>query len=130
MLPRMFDDQSLDAALQRIDEWERSATRRAEQAQELARRAAQISATARSRDGHVEVTVGSEGQIQRLHLDERIRQQPASETASQIMAMLREAQGKLVRQFDQVTAETVGEDSETGRMLRESLRKRLGAEDA
>jgi DNA-binding protein YbaB len=127
MLPGMFDDQSLDAALQRIDEWERSATQRAEQAQELARRAAEISATARSRDGLVEVTVGPEGQIQRLHLDDRIRQQPAAETADQIMATLRSAQGRLVRQFDEVTAETVGADSETGRMLMDSLRKRLGS---
>jgi hypothetical protein len=34
----MFDGESADEALERIDEWERSLGRRAEQAQELARR--------------------------------------------------------------------------------------------
>jgi hypothetical protein len=130
MLPGMFDDHSLNAALHRIEEWERSAAQRAEQAQEFARRAGQISATARSPDGLVEVTVGAEGQIQRLHLEERIRQQPASKSADQILATVRAAQVKLVREFDEVTAQTVGGDSETGRMLKESLRKRLGAESA
>jgi hypothetical protein len=56
----MFDGESADEALERIDEWERSLGRRAEQAQELARRTAELTATARSRDGLVEVTVDTE----------------------------------------------------------------------
>ncbi|GID98209.1 YbaB/EbfC family nucleoid-associated protein [Amorphoplanes digitatis] len=124
----MFDDESASEALERIDDWERSIARRAEQAQALARRAAEMSATARSRDGLVEVTVGAEGQIARLHLDEQTRQQPAAATARQIMQTLRAARAQLIRQFDEVTAETVGADSETGRMLTAGLRRRLGDE--
>jgi DNA-binding protein YbaB len=122
----MFGDESVDSALERIDQWERSVTRRAEQAQALALRTSQMSSTVRSRDGLVEVTVGSEGQLTRLHLEERTRQQPAEATARAIMEALHAAKRDLIRQFDEVTAETVGADSETGRKLVESLRRRLG----
>jgi hypothetical protein len=122
----MFDDESASNALDRIDEWERSVSLRAEQARALARRAAEISATARSPDGLVEVTVGAEGQIKRLHLEERTREHSAAATAGKIMATLGAAKAELIQLFDEVTAETVGADSETGRMLMASLRERLG----
>jgi DNA-binding protein YbaB len=126
-MPRMFGDESVDGALERIDEWERSISRRAEQAQTLALRTSGMSATARSRDGLVEVTVGAEGQLSQLHLDERTRKQSAAVTARAIMDTLQAAKDDLIRQFEMATAETVGADSETGRMLTESLRRRLGS---
>lgn len=122
----VFDGKSASSALDRIDEWERSVARRAEQTQALAQRAAEISATARSRDGLVEVTVGAEGRIEHLHLDERTRQHPAADTAQKIMETLAAAKAELIQRFAEVTAETVGADSETGRMLMTSLRTRLG----
>lgn len=85
-----------------------------------------MSATVRSHDGMVEVTVGSGGSVERLHLDERTRRQPAAETARTIIETLEAAKTELIRQFDEATAETVGADSETGRMLMASLRNRLG----
>jgi DNA-binding protein YbaB len=125
----MFSDESASSALQRIDQWEQSMARRAEQARELTRRVAEVSATAHSRDGLVEVTVGPEGQIQHLSLDEQTRQQPAAATAEKILETLGDAQAKLIRRLDKVTVETVGADSETGRMLMDSLRRRLGIAD-
>jgi hypothetical protein len=122
----MLGDESVDSALERIDEWQRSAERRAEQAQALARQTSGMSATARSRDGRVEVTVGPEGRLTQLLLDERTRQQSAAATASTIMETLRAAEDILIRKFDAAAAETVGADSETGRMLADSLRRRLG----
>lgn len=127
-MPRMFGDESMDGALERIDEWERSISRRAEQAQALARRTSGMSATARSRDGLVEVTVGAEGQLAELHLDERTRQRSAAATARTIMETVQAAKLDLIRQFEAATAETVGADSETGRTLTESLRRRLGTQ--
>ncbi|GAA2647956.1 YbaB/EbfC family nucleoid-associated protein [Paractinoplanes durhamensis] len=121
----MFDE-SASAALQRIDEWEQSLTRRAEHARKLAERAAAISATARSEDDLIEVTVGAEGQIERLHLDERTRRQPAEDTARQILETLNAAKAKMIEQFDEAVSETVGADSETGRTLVAGLRRRLG----
>jgi DNA-binding protein YbaB len=121
----MFDGESASEALERIDRWERSMADRAEQAQTLARRAAAMSATARSGDGLVQVTVGPEGQIERLELAEQTRQQPASATARQIMETITAAKSKLIFHFAAVAEETVGTDTETGRMLMTSLRKRL-----
>jgi DNA-binding protein YbaB len=125
----MFDGESAGEALERIDEWERSLGRRAEQARELARRSAELTGTARSRDGLVEVTVGSEGRVERIHLDERTRQQPAEDTARTLMETLRAASAALLKQFQEVTAETVGAETETGRMLMAGLQKRLGEPD-
>ena len=62
----MFDGESADTALERIDAWEQSLARSAEQAQELARRTSELTATARSRDGMVEVTVDAEGRVTRF----------------------------------------------------------------
>ncbi|MEU8815376.1 YbaB/EbfC family nucleoid-associated protein [Actinoplanes sp. NPDC048796] len=123
----MFDGESVDGALERIDDWEQSLARRAEQAQALAARASMMSATARSGDGLVEVTVDAEGQIADLHLDEGIRRQSAEATARSIVETLQAAKENLIRQFGTATAETVGADSETGRMLVEALRHRLGS---
>jgi DNA-binding protein YbaB len=125
----MFGGGSAGEALGRIDEWERSLGRRAEQARELARRTAELTATARSRDGLVEVTVGAEGRVERIHLDERTRQQPAETTARDLMETLRAATASLLRQFQEITADTVGAQTETGRMLMAGLRKRLGEPD-
>jgi DNA-binding protein YbaB len=122
----MFGDESMDSALERIARWERSAAQRAEHAQALAIRTSELSATARSSDGLIELTVGAEGQLTHLHLDEQTRRQPADTTARSIMQALQAAKEGLLRQFDTATAETVGAESETGRMLAESLRRRLG----
>ncbi|UQU64321.1 YbaB/EbfC family nucleoid-associated protein [Couchioplanes caeruleus] len=122
----MFGDESVDSALERIEQWQQSMAQRAEQAQTLAQRTSALTATARSRDDLVTVTVGPEGQLTQLHLDERTRRQSAAATARAIMEALQAAKDALVMKFEAATAETVGADSETGRMLNESLRRRLG----
>jgi hypothetical protein len=122
----MFGDDTVENALERIDDWERSIADRAEQARVLALLTSDLSATARSRDGLVEVTVGAEGQLAGLRLDERTRQQSSAATAHSIMETLKAAKEDLVRQFEEITAGTVGPGSETGRALTEALRRRLG----
>jgi hypothetical protein len=122
----MFGDDTLDSALEQIHDWERSIADRTEQARAFALRASDLSATARSRDGLVEVTVGAEGQLARLRLDERTRQQSSVATARSVMETLQAAKGDLVRQFEEAAAGTVDPGSETGRALTEALRRRLG----
>jgi DNA-binding protein YbaB len=87
----MLDDESVDSALERINAWEAAMVERAERADALALRASTLSATARSRDGLVEVTVGAEGQLSQLSLDERTRQQPAEMTARTVVETLQAA---------------------------------------
>lgn len=125
----MFDGTSADEAWERIDEWERSLERRAEQARELARRTARLTATARSRDGLIEVTVGAEGRIENINLSEGIRRQAAEDTARTLMETLRAATTSLLEQFQAATADTVGIDRETGQMLVAGLKRRLGEPD-
>jgi DNA-binding protein YbaB len=116
-------------AVERIEEWERGFAERAAQAKALAERTARLSATVREADGLVEVTVGSDGQVTGLRLDEEIRRQPAPTTARQILAAVRAAKADLLRQFGEVTAETVGADSETGRAVLAGLAARLGTDE-
>jgi hypothetical protein len=111
-------------ALERIDEWQQGFEERAAQARVLAERTSSLSATAR--DGIVEVTVGSGGQITGLRLDEKIRRQPAATTAQQILVAISAAKASLVRDFAQVTADAVGVDSATGQSVMNSLKVRLG----
>jgi len=80
-----------------------------------------MSATARGRDGLVEVTVGADS---RLHLDERTRQHAAPQAARTIMDTVQAAKDDLVRQSEAATA--IGAHSRIGRMLIEALRRRLG----
>ena len=120
----MFDGPDLAAAERRIDDWQAGFTQRAEQARELAGRLAALSASARSADGHVAVTVGATGMLTGLELDEKVRRQPAAETARQILATLAAAQSDLTAQATAVTAETVGADTETGKAVIASLTRR------
>ncbi len=69
----------------------------------------------------------SSGTVTRLHLDERIRDRSAARTAEQILAVIREAQARLVRLATEVTAETVGLDNETGRAIVDSFASRFAS---
>jgi hypothetical protein len=124
------DEVWAEPSLERIDEWERGFAERAAQAKALAERTSQLSATASDRDALVEVTVGSNGQVTDLRLDEKIRRQPAATTARQILVAMRAAREVLVRKFSEATAETVGVESETGQAVLAGLHARLGLDEA
>jgi DNA-binding protein YbaB len=120
----MFDGPDLDAAERRVDDWQAGFEQRAAQARELAGRLAELTASARSEDGLVTVTVGATGDLTGLELDEEIRRQPAAETARQILRTLAAAQADLTALATTVTEETVGADSETGKAVIASLARR------
>jgi hypothetical protein len=123
----MFDGRDLDEAERMIDDWQAGFEERAAQARALSARLVALSARAESEDGLVRVTVGASGSIADLSLEEGIRDQPASETARAILSTLRAAQASLTRAAAEVTAETVGADSETGRAVIASYAAREGA---
>jgi DNA-binding protein YbaB len=114
------------SAWERLDEWQQGFEERAAQARLLTERTSGLSATAREGDGIVEVTVDSGGQISGLRLDEEIRRQPAAVTARQILAAISSAKALLMRDFVQVTAETVGLESATGQAVVNAMNVRLG----
>ena len=116
---RSFDvgAQRLDTAEDLVDGWLAKIEERAAQSAVLAARLGELTATARSEAGRVSVTVGATGLMTALELDEAIRDQPATDTAREIIATVRTAQAALAEQASAVTAETVGADSETGRAV-------------
>lgn len=119
------DDADLDAAQRWVDEWQSGIAERAERATALSGRLAALSATARSPDGLIEVTVAASGTVTALRLDERIRQQSAARTATQVVATIGAAQRELTRLATEATAETVGLDNETGQAIVRSFAARL-----
>ena len=122
----MFDGRDLDEAARLVDQWQAGFEVRAAQARELAARLAALTATARSDDDLVSVTVGSTGAITDLELKEEIRHRPAAETARAILAAVRAAHESLTAAATGVTAETVGADSETGKAVIASYVARQG----
>jgi hypothetical protein len=125
----MFDGRDLDEAERLVDDWQAGIEERAAQARVLAARLGSLTATARSEDELVAVTVGASGAIAKLDLEEGIRDRPAAETARAILATLRAAQASLTKAATEATAETVGADSETGKAVIASYVARQGSAD-
>ena len=125
----MLDGRDFDASERMIDDWQAGIEERAAQARQLSARLSRLSASMRSNDRMVTVTVGASGDLVGLELDERIRQRPAAETARAIMATLQLARRRLTSAVAEVTAETVGADSATGRAVLASYTSRLGVSD-
>jgi hypothetical protein len=113
----MFNGRDPDEAARLVDEWQAGIEARAAQARELASRLGALTASARSDDGLVSVTVGPSGGITGLELTDGIRDRPAAETARAILATVRAAQASLTTAATAVAAETVGADSETGKAV-------------
>jgi hypothetical protein len=126
----MFDGRDLEEAARLVDDWQAGIEARAAQARELAAKLGALTATARSDDELVSVTVGPSGAITDLKLKEEIRDRPAAGTARAILATLRAAQASLTAAATAVTAETVGTDSETGKAVIASYVARQGPPDA
>jgi hypothetical protein len=113
----MFDGRDLDEAEQLVDDWQAGIEARAAQTRELAARLGALTATAKSDDELISVTVGASGAPTDLTLKEEIRERPAAETARAILATIRKAQAALTAAATKATAETVGADSETGKAI-------------
>lgn len=118
------DDAALDAAERRLDEWESSLAERAERAKTLPATMRDLTGTARNPDRTVEVTVDSAGLLIDLRLDERIRQQPASHTARQILETTTAARADLLRQVSDAATESLGDDVSAQAII-DSYRSRL-----
>ncbi|MEU4243589.1 YbaB/EbfC family nucleoid-associated protein [Actinoplanes sp. NPDC026619] len=117
----MFDG-NWDDAERTIDDWQAGFERRAAQARELAGRMAGLTATARSQDRLVEVTVGRSGELTDLRLDEDTRRQPAAQTARDILATIAAARVALAGKVQEAVGDTLGADSEAGKAVLKGYR--------
>jgi hypothetical protein len=113
----MFDGRDLDEAEQLVDDWQAGIEARAAQTRKLAALLGALTATAESDDELISVTVGAAGAPIDLTLKDGIREQPTADTARAILETMRKAQESLAAAAFEVTAETVGADSETGKAI-------------
>jgi DNA-binding protein YbaB len=108
-----------------IDAWLSSISEETVRTRELSQRVADVSVSASSVDGSVEVTVSSTGALTDLRLDEHVRTWPAQDIAAEILSVTREAQSRLAARVAQVTAQDGGEAPPTARAVVEDLKLRF-----
>lgn len=117
----------VDAAEEWLDSWVGQVNAQAERSVELSRRVAALTGAAEGRDGAIRVTVGSGGQVERLELDDRVRQLSGVQLAEEIVAVMKRAQAALSGRVAEEVRATVGEDTETGRAVIHSFGTRFPA---
>lgn len=108
-----------------VDSFERSARERAAAAQELAAGVAGLSVTAEGAGGAVRVTVSGSGSVTDLRLEPEVEGWAAQQIAERVMWTMRRAQAQLAQEVRDVTARTVGLDSESGRAVVGSFLERF-----
>jgi YbaB/EbfC DNA-binding family len=117
----------IDAAEEWLDSWVGQVNAQAQLSVELSRRVAASTGSAQGCDGAIRVTVGSAGQVERLELDDRVRELSGPQLAEHIMSVIRRAQAVLAGRVAEQVRETVGEDTETGRAVLQSFDARFPA---
>src|SRR3954454_9864322 len=119
----------IDAAEEWLDSWVGQLNAQAQRSVELSRRVAALTASAQGRDGAIRVTVGSAGQVERLDLDDRVRELSGPRLAEEIVSVMRRAQATLSARVAEQVRATVGDDPETGRAVLQSSEPRFPAQN-
>ncbi len=109
--------EDISAAERMVRDWQQRATEKAEKFGRMQAQIEQISVTESSRDGAVQVTVGSSGMIENLVLAESAGNRPMAKLSAEIMRVVQLAQSKLPERMQQAAADTVGEDDEAVRHM-------------
>lgn len=111
-----------------ISSWTAQSSGRAEAAARLADRVAGVTAEASGVDGAVRVSVASTGAVVGLRLDRRVRDLAPDDLAHAILATMRRAQASLVTEVTAAVADTVGAETESGRVVLAGYARRFPAE--
>ena len=120
----------IDAAEDWLDSWVAGVDAQAARTAELARQVSALTATARSDDESITVTVGSNGQVEDLELDDRVHRLSGRDLSRQILAVMRTAQRRLSEQVAAEVQRTVGTDTETGRAVIDAFDRRFPEPEA
>jgi DNA-binding protein YbaB len=124
-LARVLDP---EAARERLEERKARFEQMAAQTQAMAERMQQLSATVTDPNGIVAVRVDSTGNLTGIELSARMHRTSPEVVSRTIMETIAEARNRIVEQTQEVVAETVGADSETGKAVTASLQERLASD--
>jgi YbaB/EbfC DNA-binding family len=116
-----------DAAQEWVRGWSASSGKAADRARALSSQVAQLSVTASSADGTVQVTIDGSGAVADLRLGELVRKWPAADIAAEILRIMGRAQAMLATRVAEIAAQTVGADSATARAVVGRFQQRFPA---
>ncbi|BBH71671.1 hypothetical protein ACTI_83560 [Actinoplanes sp. OR16] len=113
----------IDAADEWLQDWTARIDAQAARAAQLAQRVAGLSAHARG--DYAAVTVGANGQVVDLRLDDRMYELSPRDLSAEILAVMRSAQASLVDLVAAEVHDTVGSDSSTGQAVLDGFSRRF-----
>ncbi|KOV82104.1 hypothetical protein ADL03_26470 [Nocardia sp. NRRL S-836] len=107
--------------------WDRNVQERAARYQEMATRVQGMTISERSSDGAVELTIGSNGILQHLVINESAAGRRMAEVSAEIMKLLQRAQSRIPELLQAAMAETIGTQDETANVLFNEAKKNFPA---
>ncbi|GLZ29443.1 hypothetical protein Lesp02_16330 [Lentzea sp. NBRC 105346] len=113
-----------------VSQWEQSVRERADRYQAMATRVQGMSISERSSDGSIELTIGSNGILQNLVINESAREKRMAEVSGEIMRLLQRAQSRIPEILQEAMAETIGTQDETANVLFNEAKKNFPAPPA
>ena len=115
---------------QMLSNWNQNIQERAARYQEMATRVQGMTISERSSDGSVELTIGSNGILQNLVINESAAGKRMSEVSGEIMKLLQRAQSRIPALLQEAMAETIGTQDETANVLFDEAKKNFPAPPA
>lgn len=115
---------------QMLASWQKDIQERATRYQEMATRVQGMTISERSSDGAVEITIGSNGILQNLVINESAAGRRMSEISGEIMKLLQRAQSRIPELLQEAMAETIGTQDETANVLFNEAKKNFPAPPA
>lgn len=112
---------------QMLANWNQNIQERAARYQEMATRVQGMTISERSSDGAVELTIGSNGILQNLVINESAAGRRMAEISGEIMKLLQRAQSKIPALLQEAMAETIGTQDETANVLFDEAKKNFPA---
>lgn len=112
---------------QMLANWNQNIQERAARYQEMATRVQGMTISERSSDGSVELTIGSNGILQNLVINESAAGRRMSEISGEIMKLLQRAQSRIPELLQEAMAETIGTQDETANVLFNEAKKNFPA---
>ncbi|MBB5153080.1 YbaB/EbfC family nucleoid-associated protein [Saccharopolyspora phatthalungensis] len=98
----------IGAAERMVQQWQERAAEKAEKFSRMQQEIEQIAVTETSRDGSIQVTIGSNGILRDLQLTENASNRPMAKLAAEIMRAVQAAQARVPALMQQAVADTVG----------------------